>query len=271
MIGCRSYNDRLQAGSVNSAALGARQSKVWSMALSFQLPAFILRLHHVLLALSAVVFLPACVTRDSTVGPKPALVDRVNGAVNVRQPEVVSLAGWQAETFALPPGFAPELPTGTESLRFSPGWRNPNAEDFWSYAFVMWINEPMPDAARIDDLLEKYYNGLMTSFAAGKEMDISGTPARVDVVRSGAHRYEARMHLVDAFATFEPIDLSVLVDTVAEADARTILHIQVSPQPKEHAIWRSLNEAIASIRSHDAATHVKPNELAPASKEDSSR
>jgi len=143
---------------------------------------------------------------------------------------------------------------------FSPGWRNPSAEGFWSYAFVMWINEPAPDAARIDDLLERYYNGLMTSFAAGKGKDISGTPARVDVVRTEPNRYEARMHLIDGFATFEPIDLRAVVDVVAQTDARTTLRIQVSPQPQHHAIWRSLKAAIASILSRDAAARVTPGD-----------
>ena len=201
-----------------------------------------LRFHHALVALVAC--LPACATRDAPPG------------TGVHQPEAVSLEGWQSETFPLPPGFAPELPSGTESLRFAPGWRDPAAEGFWSYAFVMWINEPAPDAARIDDLLEKYYNGLMSSFAAGSNKDISGTPARVDVLRTAPNRYEARMHLIDAFATFEPIDLRVLVDAAAETDARAVLRIRVSPQPKEHAIWRSLDAAIADILSRDAIAQV---------------
>lgn len=230
------YNDRLQP--MRTAAIGVRPSTMWSKALSSRSSSFIPRLHHALLAIGLIAGLPACATRDAT----PAHVERA---------DAVSLEGWQAETFALPPGFAPELPTGTESLRFAPGWRDPAAEGFWSYAFVMWIDEPAPGAARIDDLLEKYYNGLMASFAAGKNKDISSTPARVEVVRTAPNRYEARMHLIDAFATFEPIDLRILVDTAAETDARATLRIRVSPQPKEDAIWRSLEAAIASILSPD--------------------
>jgi hypothetical protein len=219
---------------------------------------FIVRHHHSIVALGVILCLHACAARDAA-------------PVAVHQPDAVSLEGWKAETFALPPGFAPELPTGTESLRFAPGWRDPSAEGFWSYAFVMWINEPAPTAVRVDDLLEKYYNGLMTSFAAGKGRDISRTPARADVVRTGPSRYEARMHLIDAFATFEPIDVRVLVDTVADTDARTIWRIRVSPKPKEHKIWRSLEAATANILSRDAPALSQPEGMAPASKEDSSR
>ena len=163
-------------------------------------------------------------------------------------PSSVSLEDWPSETFALPPGFAPGLPTGTESLRFAPGWRDPSAEGFWSYAFVMWIDESAPDAARIGELLDGYYDGLMTTFAGSASKDIGSDPAQVDVVRTAPNHFEAQMHLIDAFATFDPIDLRVMVETVAETDERTVLRIQVSPQPEEHGIWWSLEAAIATIR-----------------------
>lgn len=215
------------------------------MALASRLAAFILRVHLAIVALGVGACVSACATRDDAAVSKPAAGERVSGAAEASAP--VSLEGWQAETFPLPPGFAPELPSGTESLRFSPGWRDPNAAGFWSYAFVMWIDEAAPDGARIDELLEKYYNGLMGAFAAGAGQDISGTPARVDVVRTAPGRYEARMHLIDAFATFKPIELRVLVDVVGEDDGHSTLRIRVSPRAKGDAIWRALDAAIAGI------------------------
>lgn len=152
------------------------------MAQSPRSQAFIPRLRLALFALGAITGLPACVTREAEPVQKPALTESMSGEAVVHQRDAVSLEGWQAETFALPPGFAPNLPAGTESLRFAPGWRDPSAVGFWSYAFVMWIDEAAPDAAHIEDLLKRYYNGLMTAFAAGK--DISSTPAQVDVVRN---------------------------------------------------------------------------------------
>jgi len=167
------------------------------------------------------------------------------------------LKDWTAETFALPPDFAPTLPSGRESLLFSPGWRDPKAEDFWSYAYVMWIDEPAPDMARMKELLEKYYNGLLSSFAAGKKKDISKTPARVEMVRTATNYFEMKMRVIDAFATFEPIELRVVVDSHAETDQRVVLRIRVSPQPKDHAIWRSLELAIGSILSQAGASQKK--------------
>lgn len=158
-----------------------------------------------------------------------------------------SVEGWASETFALPPDFAPDLPTGIESLRFAPGWRDPDAEDFWSYAFVMWIDESAPDAARVGELLDSYYDGLMSTFARNAGKDIGSDPAQVEVVLTAPHHFEAQMYLIDAFATFGPMDVRVLVETVVRADERTAVRIQLSPQPREHAIWRSLGAALESI------------------------
>ncbi len=216
-------------------------------------PAFNVGFRRALLALSVIAWLPACASRD--------------GAPESSQSDAVSLEGWQAETFPLPPGFAPGLPTGVESLRFAPGWRDPGAEGFWSYAFVMWIDEPAPDGARIRKLLEAYYNGLMAAFAGDKAKVISAAPARVSVAPAGPNRYEARMRLIDAFATFEPIELRVLIGTIAQPGARTALTIQVSPQPKEHAIWRSLSGAISDILAYEPGDATKAEDQAPPSKD----
>ncbi len=172
------------------------------------------------------------------------------------------LKGWTAETFSLPPTFAPELPTGHESLRFAPGWRDPKAADFWSYAFVMWIDEPAPDSARMKELLEKYYDGLLASFAADKKKDISKTPARVEVVRTAPNQFEAKMRVIDAFATFEPIELRIVIDSQVDAAGRSVLRIQVSPRPKEHAIWQALERATAAIVSQDGALQKKKDNKA---------
>lgn len=156
------------------------------------------------------------------------------------------ISGWSSEEFALPPGFAPSLPVGTESLRFAPGWNKPEAEGFWSYAFVMRIEEPKPDAERVDLLLETYYNGLLKMFAEGKH-DVGAAPARVELKQVAAGRYVATMRTIDAFATFKPIEIRILVDTVAVSPTRSSLRIQLSPQPASHPIWKSLDAAIKDI------------------------
>ncbi len=162
-------------------------------------------------------------------------------------PFPVSFGGWPEETFPLPPGFAPGLATGVESLRFTPGWRNPDSEDFWSYAFIMWVDEPAPDIKRVGELVDGYYDGLMSVFARNAGQDIGNDPAEVAVEQIGLNLFEVDMYVVDAFATFDQIPVRVVVEVVAEADAKSSVRVQLSPQPPEHGVWRSLEAAIASI------------------------
>ena len=191
---------------------------------------------HIILALSLVA--TACATPLEVVDDVPV----------AHEPDAISLEGWASETITLPPGFAPELPNGVEELRFAPGWRDPSSDGFWSYAIVMWIDEPAPDAARIDELLENYYDGLISAVAGDGDKSVGSDPAQVDVRRTAPNHFEAQIHLIDTFTTFEPMDLRVMVDTVTEAEGHSALHIQASPQPEEHAIWRSLEAAIAAIQ-----------------------
>lgn len=185
----------------------------------------------------------------STKASEPADLDdgEDDGAVVVHEIEFVALEGWASETFALPPSFAPELPTGTESLRFAPGWRDPSTEDFWSYAFIMSIDESVPDIDRVKVLLENYYDGLMSVFASNKGKGGMVKPAQIEIQRIAPNHYEAKMHLVDAFATFKPINIRVVVETVGDTDEHSFVRVQVSQQPKEHKIWRSLAAAIGDI------------------------
>ncbi|MEQ9206862.1 MAG: hypothetical protein RLN78_05815 [Phycisphaerales bacterium] len=154
---------------------------------------------------------------------------------------------WASETFALPPGFAPDLPVGSESLLFPPGWRDPDSENFWSYAFVMTIDEQPPEASRVQELLELYYDGLMSVFASGKQKESHIKPTKVVVNQIKTNQYVATMHLVDAFATFEPVEIKVRIETVAAEDGHSQVRVQISRQPDEHQIWKDLSAAIEHI------------------------
>lgn len=162
---------------------------------------------------------------------------------------VASIDGWIPETFELPSGFAPDLPRGKETLLFSPGWRDPSTEGFWSYAFVMWIDESEPDADRLTELLDTYYTGLMSAFGVGRDDETPANNVRVELKPTGDASYEAAMNLIDGFKTFEPIEIRVLIETWEATEDQSAVSIRVSPQPKEHEIWQSLEAAIKDIRS----------------------
>ena len=92
--------------------------------------------------------------------------------------------GWHSETLTFPLGFAPDLPyRGLEELRFAPGMFDINTTDFWTYAFVWWINEDASVAP--DDLaasLQIYFAGLSTQVANQRDMDLTHARYQVELM-----------------------------------------------------------------------------------------
>ncbi|MCA9303616.1 MAG: hypothetical protein KC996_05810 [Phycisphaerales bacterium] len=154
---------------------------------------------------------------------------------------------WLSETIDFPPGFAPDLPTGKEDLRFPPGWRKPDSEEFWSYAIVMTLDEPTPGTNRIEEILDLYYDGLMSAFGVGRDSNEPIDPAQIKVKQTSANHYEAAMHIIDGFATFKPINIRIKLITESKSDNRSIVKLRVSPQPDEHKIWAALQAGIEQI------------------------
>ncbi len=191
--------------------------------------------------LSAVVLLGggACAGPSSSSG---AQLDEATAAVAPEPDGEALLASWQPETIRLPPEFAPGLPEGEEELRFAPGMFDAEAPDFWSYVFVMRLEEELGDEDSIARLLELYYDGLLSAVGGSRGLELPDDPATAHVRTVGEGRYEARIEMIDAFVTGEPITLRL--EVVSEG---TTLRFAASPQPEEHAIWASLRAVLALL------------------------
>ncbi|MGL6267834.1 MAG: hypothetical protein ACRC2O_07895, partial [Chitinophagaceae bacterium] len=47
---------------------------------------------------------------------------------------------WTIERFPIPISFAPQIPyRGVEDIRFTPGWGKKISEEYWSYAFLWYL------------------------------------------------------------------------------------------------------------------------------------
>lgn len=195
-------------------------------------------MNHSTRALCTALLLTACSAPTET-APSEQTVDAI---------EAVSLDGWRSETIALPPQFAPSLPSGSETLLFAPGFFDPEAADFWTYAFVMWLDEPAPDAARLSEMFEAYYDGLISAVARSADRDVGNDPAQVELTTIAPGTMEGRIHLVDAFGTFEWVDLHLIIETAPAANGKSVVSIQASPQAGGHDLWRSLDAAVARLQ-----------------------
>ncbi len=160
----------------------------------------------------------------------------------------LDLSDWPTEHIAFPPGFAPDMPSGQEQLLFSPGWRTRGNEDTWSYVLLMEIAEPNMDAARITELFELYYDGLIGAVAQGKPFTIPEDPATVSIEPLGGNLYTGIIETYDSFNGGEPLTLHVKIEMDASQAGATVLRIQASPSSlTEGPIWGSLQQAIDSL------------------------
>ncbi|MCK6448727.1 MAG: hypothetical protein L6Q99_20225 [Planctomycetes bacterium] len=161
---------------------------------------------------------------------------------------------WRAETIPFPLGFAPSLSyRGLEELRFAPGMFDAAREDFWTYAFVWWLEGDVAfDASTLNADLATYFEGLSAA-VEGPNFDAERAQvvaALEPATSSGAERAKWRgtVSSYDAFVTHARIDLRVEVEVFrCETRARTVAFFLISPQPAEHAVWKQLAEVRAAF------------------------
>src|SRR5882757_1447852 len=93
--------------------------------------------------------------------------------------------GWRTERMTFPLGFAKDLEyQGHEDLRFAPGMFKADAADYFSYAFVLWIDGKMSfEAKSLEQDLLKYYKGLCGSVAKGKKLDLDLSKIVIEVTK----------------------------------------------------------------------------------------
>ena len=116
-------------------------------------------------------------------------------------------AGFRSETIPFPLDFAPQLThRGTEELRFAPGFFDPAAPGYWSYAFVWRTEDPAAlDPAAVGAELTAYFRGLIAAVDEAKQ--ITGRDAIVAQGTAAGARVTVTAHVFDAFKTKLPLDL----------------------------------------------------------------
>jgi hypothetical protein len=115
--------------------------------------------------------------------------------------------GFRGETIPFPLEFAPGIAhKGVEELRFAPGFFDPAAPGYWSYAFVWRTEDPAaPDPGVIAGELTAYFRGLIDAVDQAREIADRDAIA-VHATPAGA-RLTLAAHVFDAFKTKQPLDL----------------------------------------------------------------
>ncbi len=157
---------------------------------------------------------------------------------------------WGGERFPVPPSFSPSIPYyGIEDIRFMPGWSNNKSNEYWSYAFLWFLDDVKQfDSKILEKDLTAYYEGLFNVNSDKSKHDTSQfIPVKVSInpkrTVKGDHKTFVGAIEMNDYKSSKPINLNVMIHIkFCEGLNKTIAFFQLSPMPFDHSIWNSLNQ-----------------------------
>jgi hypothetical protein len=167
---------------------------------------------------------------------------------------------WQVERFPIPIDFAPQISyKGVEEIRFAPGWADQKSEQYWSYAYLWWLEgEQKVNAAILESNLTAYYQGLVgRNITSSKIPSNKVVPIKVSIKPTKTQAedivsYTGSISMLD-YMSSKPIVLNCLVHVKkCKSENTTAIFIELSPQSYTHPIWREMNRIYSSFSCSDS-------------------
>jgi hypothetical protein len=160
--------------------------------------------------------------------------------------------GWHSEVSYVPGSNSPHFPLkAIEDIRFPPGWGVAGSDEYWSVAYLFWLDAGQKiDAGILKASLTTYYDELVAGAVIRRNLTIPpGTikPVQVTIKKIGTEP-DDRETYTGTIAMFDylgqkPMTLNYLVHVKTCSDrGHTALFLEVSPKPFDHAIWNKLKE-----------------------------
>lgn len=158
--------------------------------------------------------------------------------------------GWDVERFLIPISFAPQIPyNGVEDIRFMPAWGNAQSNEYWSYAFLWYLNDtPMLNARTIENNLKYYYTGLISSNIERSKVPVDkiiATETRfkeTELVIGDSETFQGTVYMFDYMAK-KPIMLNCIVHVkTCQGPDKTFVFYEISPKPYTDNVWLKLNQ-----------------------------
>ena len=160
-----------------------------------------------------------------------------------------TLKGWGIERFLIPISFAPSIPyKGVEDIRFTPGWAKKATNEYWSYAFLWYLDGTVAlDAKTIENNLKAYYTGLIkvnsdSSKIADKLFRVTSSIRSRNTEKGDLKTFEGSVTMLD-YMSKQPITLNVVIHirTCAGKDKTFVFH-ETSPMPYSDDVWTRLHQ-----------------------------
>lgn len=162
--------------------------------------------------------------------------------------------GWRTETIPFPLEFAPGLPyRGVEELRFPNAFLTPEADWYFSYAFVWHVAAPgVASTDALESDLVAYFRGLAVAVGGAERADIAGYPFAADLsgdVATGTVAGTAAAF--DAFKAQKGLTLQFRVRAVPCSSEHERAYVFIaSPRPHHaaDAVWAELERLAGAFR-----------------------
>ena len=163
--------------------------------------------------------------------------------------------GWTTEKISFPIEFAPQINyKGVEELRFAPGWGKKGDQQYWSYAFLWWLeNDPAINEEALEKDLTAYYNGLVNvNITERKIPSIKTVPTvvkvnKINTAAGDIATYSGTINMLD-YMIPAPMTLNSIIHVRAcQLKKRTAVFFEMSPQQVDHAIWKEFDDIIKGL------------------------
>lgn len=158
--------------------------------------------------------------------------------------------GWDVERFLIPIEFAPQIPyKGIEDIRFTPGWSKVKTDEYWTYAFLWYLDDkPKTNAKIVEHNLKAYYTGLVGSnivprkITADKLVPVKTEIKKVKTDKGDLKTFRGTIYMLD-YMEQKPITLNCIVHLKScSGQNKTFIFHEISPKPFSDNIWQSLNQ-----------------------------
>jgi len=158
--------------------------------------------------------------------------------------------GWHVEKIAFPIDFAPKIPfTGTEELRFTPGWGNSKTGEYWAYAFLWFVEgEQSLKKDALQSYLTQYFNGLYLSNLKNKaNAPANFTKADIKKARPGLNdeqAFDGKITTLD-FLTGQAITFYTRIHIRNyKITGHSAILVEISPQDYQNVVWDKLDGVV---------------------------
>ena len=157
---------------------------------------------------------------------------------------------WGIERFLIPINFAPSISyKGVEDIRFTPGWAKVKGDEYWTYAFLWYLDGTVKtDEKIIAENLKAYYTGLFNiNTDSAKKASVKLIPTTVSFKKMVTDNgdlatFTGTIEMMD-YLQLKPITLNCIAHLKScPDDNKTIVFYELSPKPFTHNNWKSLNQ-----------------------------